>query len=293
MKVYIAGPLSTDKGQQKKKFYEEVARVCQECQIEPYVPHLKTDPLKEPTITPSEVYHWNYEQIKTSDFLIAYVGEPALGVGMEIEIAKQEKVKVILLYESNVYVSRMIRGNPIVSQTITFQTEAEVLEKLKQYLQIVRDPHDPTLYYYVSASHWVMQEAYKSACQSGCGSQQTGAVIVKDDKIIARGHNSIKRNPAPCPRVEQNLPSGIGYELCPICVPANHAEADAIRNAQDNQVDTTGAEMYLWGHWWACSPCWEKVLKAEIKKIYLVEGAEELFKGRGILTNKKWYKIKK
>ncbi len=145
-------------------------------------------------------------------------------------------------------------------------------------------------YEYVDASHPFMQEAYKEACKSGCGSRQIGAVIVNKKTIIARGHNGRDRVPSSCPRVIQNLPSGIGYNLCQECVEENHAEADALRNARLMEVDTENGEMYIFGHWWGCEPCLEKVRNAGITKIYLVKEAAEMFKERGMLKSKTWYK---
>jgi deoxycytidylate deaminase len=162
-----------------------------------------------------------------------------------------------------------------------------------QLKHIEFDPHNPSLYEYVPATHLFMQEACAEACKSGCGSRQVGAVIVKEGMIIACGHNSRNREPSPCPRVEQNLPSGIGYELCPHCGESDltgHAEADTIENAKTNQVNTVGGELYMFGHWWACAPCWEKIRSVGITKIYLVENAAELFKQRGVLEEKSWYK---
>ncbi|MBI4359821.1 MAG: hypothetical protein HY564_01870 [Candidatus Jacksonbacteria bacterium] len=155
------------------------------------------------------------------------------------------------------------------------------------------DPHDQTIYEYVDASHPFMMEAYKEACKSGCGSRQVGAVIVREGKIVSRGHNSRNREPSSCPRVEQNLPSGVGYELCPHCGESDlmgHAEADTIQNAKINGTYICGGEIYMFGHWWACEPCLEKVRAAGITKIYLVEGAAEMFQDRGVLASKRWYK---
>lgn len=147
-------------------------------------------------------------------------------------------------------------------------------------------------YEYVNASHPFMREAYKEACKSGCGSRQVGAVIVKEGTVIARGYTSKGREPAPCPRVLQNLPSGVGYELCPHCGESDlgsHAEADTITNAKIAGVDTQGGELYMFGHWWVCEPCWGKIRIAGIRKIFLVEGAVEMFQKRGVLESKKWY----
>lgn len=134
MKAYIAGALSQLKNKEKKQFYERIAEVCRACAIEPYLPHLKTDPIETPLLRPKEVYEWNYNQIKNSDFLIAYIGEPSLGVGTELEIAKREDVQVIALYEKDTIVSRMARGNPAVIYTIEYTDEEKALYELKNFL---------------------------------------------------------------------------------------------------------------------------------------------------------------
>ena len=144
-------------------------------------------------------------------------------------------------------------------------------------------------YEYAPASHPFMQEARAEAYKSGCGSGQLGAVIVKEGRIISRGFNSRNREQSPCPRVQQNCPSGSGYELCPNCTEEHHAEADAIKNAKKTSTDMKDGELYLFGHWWACESCWDKVRSAGITKIYLVKRAREMFQERGVLSGKRWY----
>lgn len=104
------------------------------------------------------------------------------------------------------------------------------------------------------------------------------ALIVKDGKTIGQG--SIGNNPAHikgCVRVKLNMPTGQGYELCEGCQPKNHSEASAIRDAKQNGYDTKRAELYLWGHWWCCEPCWKAMIDAGIKQVHLLENSEILF----------------
>ena len=106
----------------------------------------------------------------------------------------------------------------------------------------------------------------------------TGSVIVRDGKIIGYGANGSdyhKNNV--CERVRLNVPTGQGYELCEGCSPKNHSEPRAIADAKKRENKTDGAELYLWGHWWCCEPCWDAMLKAGIKKVYLQEDSEHLF----------------
>ena len=74
-----------------------------------------------------------------------------------------------------------------------------------------------------------------------------------------------------------NVPTGTGYELCEGCSYKYHSEATAIHDAQERGEDTRDADVYLWGHWWCCKPCWKAMIEAGIKNVYLLEGSERLF----------------
>lgn len=119
--------------------------------------------------------------------------------------------------------------------------------------------------------------------------QRTGAVVVKDGQIIGRGANhsvlgkfesyNKLHQKGMCVRKFFNVKSGHGYWMCPGCVTnKNHAEASAVRDALKNGFDANGADLYLWGHWWACKPCWDAMIKGGIKNVYLLENAWELFR---------------
>ncbi|QQG38369.1 MAG: hypothetical protein HYS26_02370 [Candidatus Kaiserbacteria bacterium] len=103
------------------------------------------------------------------------------------------------------------------------------------------------------------------------------AVIVKDGAIIGRGSIGAGPHTNGCEREKHNVPTGTGYELCAGCGYENHSEASAIRNAKESGADTKGADLYLWGHWWCCEPCWSTMIDAGIKSVYLLEGSEKLF----------------
>ena len=103
----------------------------------------------------------------------------------------------------------------------------------------------------------------------------TGAVLVRDGEIIAAGANgSTYHEQYGCARKEKNIPTGEGYELCEGCHPKNHAEQTAIANCEN----PSGADCYLWGHWWCCQSCWEKMMASGIINVYLPVGATEMFK---------------
>lgn len=108
--------------------------------------------------------------------------------------------------------------------------------------------------------------------------QPGGAVVVKNSEIIGEG--SIGNNPAHllgCVRIKMNMPTGQGYDLCEGCNPKFHSEPSAIRDAKEKGNDTQDADLYLWGHWWCCEPCWNAMIAAGIKNVYLLENSGVLF----------------
>ncbi len=115
----------------------------------------------------------------------------------------------------------------------------------------------------------------------------TGSVVVKNNEIIGRGANQVPlKNPIIkefhkkgwCMRKILKIPSGQKYWLCPGCSKSSdHSEQQAVRDAQKNHGDVKGADLYLWGHWWCCEPCWNAMLGAGINKVYLLEGSEKMF----------------
>lgn len=104
---------------------------------------------------------------------------------------------------------------------------------------------------------------------------KTGAVVVLDDVIVGAGANgSDYHKTHECERVKQGIPTGQGYELCEGCHPKNHAERRAVEQAGEK---ARGADLYLWGHWWACEPCWNAVIEAGVRDVYLHEDSRALF----------------
>ena len=83
--------------------------------------------------------------------------------------------------------------------------------------------------------------------RSTCLRRQYGAVIVKDDEIIATGYNGAVRGEINCGdvgvcwRERNNIPHGEQYEKCV----AVHAEQNAIVSAA--RRDMIGATLYLAG----------------------------------------------
>lgn len=125
--VYISGPLTNSS---KKELYELLGEEFEKCGFSAYIPHQHTDPVKNSKITPEKVYQTDYRKIIESSLVVAYVGEPSLGVGQEIQIAAFHQIPILLVFEKGARVSRMTLGTPGVKQTFQFDT----FENLKEWV---------------------------------------------------------------------------------------------------------------------------------------------------------------
>ncbi len=132
---------------------------------------------------------------------------------------------------------------------------------------------------YVEISNKFMAEAKKFAREHSLDENMpTASVIVKDGQIIGEGANgSDYHKKFECERVKQKIPTGQGYELCEGCHPKNHSEPKAVFDAQSKGFDTKGADLYLWGHFWCCEPCWKSMIAGGIKDVFLLKDSEILF----------------
>ena len=133
--IYISGALTgIDNQESIKAFYESIGLLCQELGLNAYVPHLHTDPVKHPHVTPDQVFTKDKNQVINSDLLIAYIGYPSFGVGMEIAYAETKNIPTILLYEKDKTVSRFPRGIPHKIAEIQFEDYEDALNQLRKVL---------------------------------------------------------------------------------------------------------------------------------------------------------------
>lgn len=115
----------------------------------------------------------------------------------------------------------------------------------------------------------------------------TGSVVVKGGVVLGRaGNQATFRNPhlvsfhknVFCVRKFLKIRTGEKYWLCPGCASYKmHSEQRAVQSAKKNGADPTGADLYLWGHWWCCKPCWDVMEEAGIARVYVLENSDILF----------------
>lgn len=146
---------------------------------------------------------------------------------------------------------------------------------------------------YVPADHPFMLEAAKAREEcAGDPLYPVGIVMVKparpddpgrsggDGVVVARAGNGFNRGPGKvhvCPRIVLDCPSGTGYELCDLHDAPGHSERMVLQAAREAHVDPVGADVYMFGHWWACEPCWTALIEAGVRDLYVVDDAHERF----------------
>lgn len=141
---------------------------------------------------------------------------------------------------------------------------------------------------YVNEFNPYIIKAKENARKSNDKQQPTGAVIVCDDKIVAEGFNKpplsspflIRLHKKYCIRHMLKIPSGHKYWICPGCAShPNHGEYRAVVSLLKKRKDLAfcGCDLYLWGHWWCCKPCWDKMISANIRDVYVLDVSNVLF----------------
>lgn len=114
-----------------------------------------------------------------------------------------------------------------------------------------------------------MKIAYDVATWSSCirNKRQVGAVIVKNNRIVATGYNGAPSGidscaeRGECLRTKLHIPSGQRQELCY----ATHGEQNALIQAAKLGISVDGATMYVTHR--PCAICTKLIINAGIKRI--------------------------
>lgn len=137
------------------------------------------------------------------------------------------------------------------------------------------------VFMFVAESDPHMQAAAQAARElAGDSTWPVGIVLVRDGQVLARAGNGFNRGPGEphlCPRILKGSKTGEDYDLCSLHNAEGHAEPMLMKAAAEAGIPTEGADVYMYGHWWACQPCWGALIKGGIRDVYLVENAHVLF----------------
>ena len=119
--AYVSGALTAlEDGARTRLFYELLAEVVESAGLRAYLPHRVTDPVAASHLDPRAVYDIDRAHVTGSRVVVAYAGIPSFGVGIEVELAREHGIPVILVVERDRTVSRLLLGNPAVVDIVRF-----------------------------------------------------------------------------------------------------------------------------------------------------------------------------
>jgi hypothetical protein len=119
--AYISGALTAlEDAPRTKLFYELLAEIAQTAGLRPYLPHRVTDPVTAAHLDPRAVYEIDRAHVTAAVVLVAYAGIPSFGVGIEVELAREHGIPVIVVAERDRPISRLLLGNPAVVEVVKF-----------------------------------------------------------------------------------------------------------------------------------------------------------------------------
>lgn len=135
-RVYMSGALTgVPDNAVIKDFYVAVGELCQKLGLEVYVPHINgTDPIVHPDVTPSQVFEIDVGEVRQASLVVAYVGIPSFGVGMELAYAERFGHPIVLLSEKGCKISRFVLGIPTIVKHIEFENYEDALRGLEVVL---------------------------------------------------------------------------------------------------------------------------------------------------------------
>jgi hypothetical protein len=119
--AYISGALTAlDDAPRTKLFYELLAEIAEVAGLRAYLPHRVSDPVIAAHLDPRALYEIDRAHVTGAAVLIAYAGIPSFGVGIEVELAREHAVPVIIVAERDRPISRLLLGNPAVVEVVKF-----------------------------------------------------------------------------------------------------------------------------------------------------------------------------
>jgi len=118
--AYISGATTLDDAARTKLFYEVLAEIAVATGLRAYLPHRVSDPVAAAHLDPRAVYEIDRAHVTGAAVLIAYAGIPSFGVGIEVELAREHSVPVIIVAERDRPISRLLLGNPAVVEVVKF-----------------------------------------------------------------------------------------------------------------------------------------------------------------------------
>lgn len=145
--VYVSGALmNVPDLNRARQMYAAFAAACRKASWRAYLPHTRTDPEFSASLSPESVAKRDLGELGRADVVLAYLGEPSLGVGAEIAVAINQGKRILAIHESGRRVSRFILGllhDYSSAAVFAFDSEKDACEWITQSLVRYRGDDPP------------------------------------------------------------------------------------------------------------------------------------------------------
>jgi len=135
-KVYVFGPIYLS-GEDYLPVYKKINELCGKYFDKVIGTYPDFWDSKE---TPQEFYRRTYDTITKCDLFIAEVSSPSHGVGMELQMAVEHKIPVVVLVKADIDFSKstMVLGLPTLKEVIRYRDTEGLLQKLDLELSKIK-----------------------------------------------------------------------------------------------------------------------------------------------------------
>lgn len=135
MKIYFSGSIAG--GRKYLDVYKKIVGYLKQEGHEVLTDHIIVDNIFEfeQKWQPAEIFERDIRVLNDCDVVIAEVSNPSLGVGYEICYALERQIPTLALFQSHIFVSRMILGNTSPYLTLSgYDNEKTLVDKMETFL---------------------------------------------------------------------------------------------------------------------------------------------------------------
>jgi len=136
MKVYFSGSIAG--GRKYLDIYKKIVAYLKKIGHQVLTDHIVIDNIFEfeNKLKPEEIFQRDINWLNECDVVIAEISNPSLGVGYEICYALERKIPTLCIYQTGIFISRMIVGNTSSClKLFEYPDEESLYQKLDEFLQ--------------------------------------------------------------------------------------------------------------------------------------------------------------
>ena len=136
MKIYFSGSIAG--GRKYLDVYKKIVAYIKKQGHQVLTDHIIIDNIFdfENKLSPQKIYERDIKFLNECDVVIAEVSNPSLGVGYEVCYALEHQIPTLCIFQSDIFISRMIVGNTSPYLTLfEYESEKTLLKRIVTFLQ--------------------------------------------------------------------------------------------------------------------------------------------------------------